>query len=792
FGPEVFGPRLVNYLGATGDADYRRERGLRQAWWTRISLRRQLKELVRAGADVPDLHAALAAAATQREEWAQLSGGASTPRVPERLDHARRIWSGLDCELLWLAERLATTAEGGDLHETLVPALRARFARLGGRADRIAVLPAVVPLLDELGAMGLGPLAQDLAARRVSTESVAAELYFVWWRSILDEIAREDPRVGQHDAAALRQDAAEYATLDAAWMRTNAEIAAARHAAAARSVAREHPDQVRLVQAEAAGRPDHLSVDRLVGRAADVVLAAAPCWLTSPLLVASVLPPGEHFDVVVVEDAGRLEPAHAVAALSRARQLVLVGDTRSLPPSPFTTSVGRVDAAPARSDRRSILDVLGPYLEKLPLTGHYRSRDERVVVFANRHFYAGALRTLPGASTAGGADPVRLVTVPEPSAPEATLASIVDQVALLPDLVDTEVDTVVDLAIEHARTRPQESLAIAALTPQHAERVIERLRARLDQERDPAVVDVFDDDAEEACLIVPLDRLHGQTRDALILTLGIEPGPADAQRLGVLAHGIGERALATALTMARRHFTLVTAVTPADLEGRLRSRAATLLGELIAYCERGGREARPTPQTASEPRTGHAGPTRGEDSSKGKGQRHPPAAGANEDVGPGACGIASPDPGVAALDDPVLAEFAVRLRKEGLVVHERYGLGQSPIDLVVEDPHMPGRAVVAVESDGSRDGRLTDTRERERLRPERLVDLGWEYVRVYSADIFADPARDVGRVLDAVRAADARSSWSGRDRPMRVTPGRAHGSGALWTSRLGQRGSSGT
>ena len=41
----------------------------------------------------------------------------------------------------------------------------ANLKALGEVADRIAVLPQVTPLLDELGAMGLGPLAEDLAAR---------------------------------------------------------------------------------------------------------------------------------------------------------------------------------------------------------------------------------------------------------------------------------------------------------------------------------------------------------------------------------------------------------------------------------------------------------------------------------------------------------------------------------------------------------------------------------------------------------------------------------------------------
>ncbi len=759
FTAEVFGGRLGDYLGATGDKEYRREHGIRQAWWTRWSLRRQLRELVRPGAEADDLHDVLEAAFVQREQWSELSGGASTPRVPDGLDNARHVWAQLDADLHWLSERLTTTAEGGDVHGVPLGELRARLARLGGRADRIAVLPVVVPLLDELTELGLGPLAEDLAARRVPTESVAAELDFVWWRSVLDFVAATDPQIGEHDASALREAAAEYADFDVAWMRTNAEIAAARQAHTAREVARSHPDQVHLVQSEAARWPDHLSVDRLVAEAGDVVLAAVPCWLTSPLLVASVLPPGEHFDVVVIEEAGRLEPAQAVAALSRARQVILVGDSRGLAPSPFTTSVGGALDVAGRGERRSILDLLGPRLRQLPLSGHYRSRDERVVAFANRHFYGGRLRTLPGASTAGGADPVRLVRIEEPEA-GVSQAGPEDQVTLLPDTVELEVARVVDLALDHARGRPNESLAIATLTPEHAERVTERLRSRLDSERDPAVVDFFAELEDEACLILPLDRLHAQTRDAVVLTLGLEPGQVRDQRLGALSRNVGDRALASVLTMARRRFTLVCSVERDDLDGRLRSRAVTLLGELIAYCERGGRDVAVAEGAERTP----------DESKKGTSK---------------AAGVRTLAQVAAAVEDPVLAEFAVRLRREGLVVHEQYGTGLSPIDLVVEDPHLPGRSIVAIESDGARDARLTDTRERERLRPECLTELGWEYVRVFSMDIFADPARDIARILDAVRAADARSSWSGRGQ--RTAHQWAHG-GAWSGARLGQHG----
>lgn len=141
------------------------------------------------------------------------------------------------------------------------------------------------------------------------------------------------------------------------------------------------------------------------------MLAARPCWLLSPLVVASALPPAELFDVVVVEDAGRLDPAHVVSAFARAKQVLLVGDSVQLQPRPFTTSVPRPGVmVPLRPAGPSLLDLLGGGLESLELDTHYRSFDERLVDFADDHFYDGRLRALPGAGSAGS-QAVRLVLV---------------------------------------------------------------------------------------------------------------------------------------------------------------------------------------------------------------------------------------------------------------------------------------------------------------------------------------------------------------------------------------------
>ena len=101
----------------------------------------------------------------------------------------------------------------------------------------------------------------------------------------------------------------------------------------------------------------------------------------------------------------------------------------------------------------SILDALGSVLKFRQLLWHYRSRDERLIAFSNAHFYDRTLTTFPG--TGGSSSVLRYVPVPwQPGADTNSPAP--------------EVEAVVDLIIEHARQRPQESLGVITMGIQHS------------------------------------------------------------------------------------------------------------------------------------------------------------------------------------------------------------------------------------------------------------------------------------------------------------------------------------
>jgi len=717
FRPEVFDIPLKEHIAATATRDWREARDVDMGWLDRWKIRQQTKRLLRPGRPPANLHEELVSASEQREHWFELVGGGGRPEISPRLDEGLSLLAGLTADLEWLDDRLQAGPDGQTLTSLPLRELRERLARLASRPDRIAVLPQVTTALDELRSTGLGPVVDDLAARGIPTDQVTAEVEHVWWASLAQEITVRDPAYGAHDGAGLRRDVTEFADADRAHQSATVDRVRAAVARNIREVLADHPAHEALVRAEAGKARRHKPLRDLMPQASATLTAIKPCWAMSPLVVASTLPPGRWFDVVIFDEASQVQPAQAISAISRARQVVVAGDERQLPPTNFFTVVSDDESdASAPADEtltegfESVLDVLAAALPTRNLTWHYRSRDERLIAFANDVMYDGRLTTFPGTSLESA------VTF-EPVDGQAVVQPGVDTI----ETTDGEVARVVELVLEHARTRPAESLGVIALGIKHADRLEEAITDAL--RTAPDVAAFFDDSCDERFFVKNLERVQGDERDAIILSIGYGKTPHGRvlHRFGPLNIEGGERRLNVAITRARARMTVVSALRAIDLDPeRLKARGALMLRDFLAYAERRGGVGDDDTLFASAPTT----------------------------------------------VDPLRHDLAERLRRQGLTVHEDYGTATHRIDIAVEDPYHRGRALVAVETDGSRYAALRSTRDRDRLRPEQLARLGWVHERVWSTDVFRDPAREIARIVTLART----SSPPREEQPSVSTP----------------------
>src|SRR4051794_19998151 len=693
FRPEVFDIPLKEHIAATATRDWREARDVDMGWVARWRIRQQTKRLLRPGRPPANLHEELVSASEQREHWFQLVGGGGRPEISPRLDEGLTLLRHLTTDLEWLDDRLQRSPDDSTLTSLPLRDLRERLAARASRPDRIAVLPQVTSALDELRGAGLGAVVDDLARRGVATDQVTAEVEHVWWASVAQEITVRDPAYGAHDGAGLRRDVAEFVEADRAHQSATVQRVRAAVARHVREVLADHPAHEALVRAEAGKARRHKPLRDLVPQASSALTAIKPCWAMSPLVVASTLPPGRWFDVVIFDEASQVQPAQAISAISRARQVVVAGDERQLPPTNFFTVVaddeGTTSTPPDETlteGFESVLDVLAAALPTRNLSWHYRSRDERLIAFANQSMYDGRLTTFPGTSLGSA------VTF-EPVDGQAVVQPGVDTI----ETTDGEVARVVELVLEHARTRRTESLGVIALGIKHADRLEEAITGAL--RTAPDVAAFFDDSRDERFFVKNLERVQGDERDAIILSIGYGKTPHGRvlHRFGPLNIEGGERRLNVAVTRARARMTVVSALRAADLDpSRLKARGALMLRDFLAYAESGGSARDEGTLFATAPATA----------------------------------------------DPLRHDLAERLRREGLTVHEDYGTASHRIDLAVEDPYHRARGLVAVETDRARYGALRSARDRDRLRPAQRRRRGGVQGGVWTPGVFRAPARE--------------------------------------------------
>jgi len=63
----------------------------------------------------------------------------------------------------------------------------------------------------------------------------------------------------------------------------------------------------------------------------------------SPLVVSQVLPARQLFDLVIFDEASQIEPPDAIPAIMRGNSVVVAGDNKQLPPTPFFATLGGDD-----------------------------------------------------------------------------------------------------------------------------------------------------------------------------------------------------------------------------------------------------------------------------------------------------------------------------------------------------------------------------------------------------------------------------------------------------------------
>ena len=262
------------------------------------------------------------------------------------------------------------------------------------------------------------------------------------------------------------------------------------------------------------------------------------------------------------------------------------------------------------------------------------------------------------------------------------------------------------MVIDHARRNPSESLGVIAFGDRHANNIDEFLRRRLRELNDHALDQFFADTAAERFFVKNIERVQGDERDVIVLTVGYHKN-ADGRllyRFGPLNQAGGERRLNVAITRARSRVHLVSSFSHHDMEpGRSSAKGVELLRQYLEFAASGGTEL-------------SAGPS-------------------NTPL------------------NPFELDVMKRLEDKGIPVTPQYGVSGFRIDFACAHPDQPGRMVLAIEADGASYHSAHTARDRDRLRQQVLEDKGWRFHRIWSTEWFRNRDTEVNRAVEAWKRA---------------------------------------
>ena len=429
-----------------------------------------------------------------------------------------------------------------------------------------------------------------------------------------------------------------------------------------------------------------------------------PCMLMSPLSVAQFLDlKSEKFDLVIFDEASQMPTSEAVGAIARGKALIVVGDSKQMPPTSFFTT-SQVDEEEAElDDLESILDDCKTLsMHEYYLSWHYRSKHESLIAFSNMHYYGGHLLTFP--SVDDQQVKVRMVRVEgrydkghTRSNPEEARA-IVDEV-----LRRLEASAHPSPSAHHASPR---SIGIVSFSKVQQNLIEDILNEALDKH--PDLKDLATN-SPEPIFIKNLENVQGDERDVILFSVGYGPDKYGkvSMNFGPLNNVGGERRLNVAVSRARYEMIVFSTMSSAQIDLR-RSNAKGVEG-LKAFLEYAESGRLPLLNNVAAERENHI----------------------------------------------LVAQICDAIEQMGYRVTPAVGRSSFKVDIAVSTADTPDSYILGILCDGRNYYETKTTRDREIVQPTVLQMLQWRIMRVYSVDWYEHHDRTFKQILDQLKEAES-------------------------------------
>lgn len=581
------------------------------------------------------------------------------------------------------------------------------LARLSGMRDAItqygnwAMFQRTLRRIEALGFSDIKEAILDGALRpdEALQEFDFARSESLWGRALSEDQALSDLRsTNRHELVAGFQE------LEKKQFEDNVKSIKARHLGQVPTGAQ---GEMRIIRGELGKQRAHMALRKLFSRAPTALRRIKPVLLMSPISVAQFLEPGLHeFDLLVIDEASQVRPEDALGAIARAKQIVVVGDQKQLPPTSFFDRLlgdgaelddeeeddSLLDGAASLGELESVLTLCEARgLSRRMLEWHYRSRDPSLITVSNGEFYKSEL-ILP---------PSPLQNNPDFGLCFTRVKGAYDRGGRRDNRLEGE--AIVERIRDHARTSPKTSLGVVTFSSAQRNLLTELLE--LARRRDKALDEFLREGKAEDFFVKNIENVQGDERDVILVSVGYGPiipnGPLTSMQFGPVNLEGGERRLNVLFTRARLKCEVFASFDPSAIDTSKTSKVGPkVLKRFLEYAQTG---------VLSDAEVS------GEDA-----------------------------------DSPFEEDVANVVRSLGFEADNQVGSAGFKIDLGIRDPNRPGTYILAIECDGATYHSALWARERDRLRQGVLEHLGWRFHRIWSTDWFYNRASEIDRLRAAL------------------------------------------
>ncbi len=431
-----------------------------------------------------------------------------------------------------------------------------------------------------------------------------------------------------------------------------------------------------------------ISIRKLFDKIPTLVPRLKPCMLMSPISVAQYFDvDSDHFDLVIFDEASQLPTSEAVSALARAKQAIIVGDPKQMPPTSFFSSSKIDEDNLEMEDLESILeDCLALSIPSNYLLRHYRSKHESLISFSNKNFYDSKLLTFPSPD-----DLNQKVTF-------EFVKGFYDKGKTRTN--KNEAAAIIEYIRQHLLLGNTKSIGVVTFS-QTQQTLIEDLLQQLFQ--GSPQLEEFAMNTEEPIFIKNLENVQGDERDIILFSIGY--GPDEENRIsmnfGPLNREGGWRRLNVAVTRARYEMKVFSSLRYDQIDlNRTKSEGVKGLKDFLHFAEKGNFALRLPAEKIAK----------------------------------------------ASLTESI----ANQLEEMGLIVSRNIGTSGYKVDLGIVHPENENEYILGLLIDGENYFNIHTTNDRELLAPNVLTALGWNIYRIWTLDWIKNQNKIINQVQEKV------------------------------------------